>query len=47
MTAALKNEDAAAPLNVKTNKEKDRMKIKTNVKAGLNVGPGPPEAPRR
>jgi hypothetical protein len=23
------------------------LKVKTNVKAGLNVGPGPPEAPRR
>jgi hypothetical protein len=22
------------------------LKVKTNVKAGLNIGPGPPEAPR-
>lgn len=23
------------------------LKVKTNVKAGLNVGPGPPEAPQQ
>lgn len=23
------------------------LKVKTNVKAGLNIGPGPPDAPQR